>query len=456
MLGPEVTASRRISDELLRALDEARAAGRWVLGLFPRGSGGYGLLTWTSTTGFVEHDLGRGPFRRPSRHGFPSWWGWEFQSSDAWMESPPVVRAGGVGTHVMPLGPVRADVAECLRYEMTVFGDEIHHVRLLSGFKHRHVEDLMAGRSWREGVLVAERITGTSPVAHALAYSLAVEQALGWTLPPSVERYRLVLAELERVTSHVGDLATLAASTGTIAAAADLYRLKELILRLNFALTGHRYLRGVIVPGGIRVPPARSAATVEAVLADFEREWSHVRRSLERTASFLDRLYGAGRLSSEAVHHLDLTGFVGRSAGISRDVRFDAPYARYPEVTERRHAVVLDQPDAYGRYRVRMEEIGESLAMIRRVRLTPIGGGVDASRGHGPGRPVGYGMVEAPRGRLVYRVELSGDRLQRVGVRTPSALNWAAVPLALTQQNIMQDFPIIEASFGLAVSALDL
>jgi formate hydrogenlyase subunit 5 len=455
MLVTEPAPRVEVADPLLLALNHARREGRLVLGLFSDAEG-FRLAVRDEHAGVTETGLGRGPYYRPSRHGFPSWWGWERALTDCWREPPWVMAAGGRGTHVMPLGPVRADVAEALRYEMTVLGDEIHHVRLVAGYKRRHTEERIASLPWQQAVEVAERVTGTSPVAHALAYSLAVETVLGAMVPAAADRLRTLVAELERVTSHVGDLAVLAASTGTIAAAADLYRLKEQVLRFNFALTGHRYLRGVVGPGGVRRQASATDQDLRTFVTRFEQEFAAVIQRLDGTNSFLDRLYGAGRLSDDALGRLDLTGFVAKSADIGWDLRFDAPYAAYAAVTDGQRAVRMAQPDAYGRYRVRVEEILQSLRFIRRLGVPSLAEGALQSDVPAGGAGVGYGLVEAPRGRLVYRVEVAKGHVVRAGIRTPSALNWAAVPMALAAHNIMQDFPIIDASFGLAVASLDL
>jgi formate hydrogenlyase subunit 5 len=392
---------------------------------------------------------------RPSRHGHPAWWALEHQLSEVlWAEPPHRLRLAGEGVHDMPLGPVYRDSGEALRYQLGVLGDDIHHVNLRPGFKVRHVRDLLSGRPVADALLIAERVTGTSPVAHAWAFSSAVEACWDLTVPLPVSAARAMLAEFERLTSHVGDMALLAQATGTITAAADLFRLKELVLRRNWAWTGHRYLRGALVPGGVK-PLAVPCQDIVGYLSAWEQEFEHVIRSLQRTPSFLDRLHGAGRIPEDILQALVPIGPVGKSGGYGDDWRWRGPAPGYAEVVPGMQAVTLTQPDAFGRWWVRVEEVRQSLAILRRLAAI-----ADASLMPPPRavvRSTAYGLAEGPRGRIVYRVHLQdAAHTGRVSLSTASARNWPAVPPALEAGNILQDFPIIEASFGLAVSALDL
>ena len=405
-----------------------------------------------------EMVLGPGPFSRPTRAGHQLFWGLEHTLPPiVWHHASRRRPVRGRGLHLMPLGPVRGDVSESLAYQLVVLGDEIHQVRLRAGYKRRHVAEAMTGADVSAALQVAERVTGTSRVAHALAFSLAVEQALGIGVSAADQEARVVLAELERITSHVGDLALLAASTGTVAAAADWFRLKETLLRFQAALTGHRYLMGVVGPGGHRRPLSRELSALPALLVAVRAQVDAVASALDVTNSYLDRLHGAGRLPESPDGGVYWTGFVGKSAGLMRDTRWDAPYAAYGALTAGLAPVSVNRPDAYGRAWVRLGEVRQSLQMLSRVMdsRSPVETAAPPERPGGD-RGVGYGMVEAPRGRLCYRLAVHAGRVRAASLTTPSQLNWPAVPLALEQRNILQDFPIIDASFSLAVSALDL
>ncbi len=437
---------------LLSACRQAVQEGHKVLDVFPD-HGSVRLALWRGDDPTIaEIDVGPGPHERPSRNGFPSLRFAEEQDfvPGAFAAASADLAITGKGMHVVPLGPVRADVAESLRYEMDVLGDEIHGLTLRRGYKRRGVARLMQGAGIAHALEIAERVTGTSNVAHALAFSLAVEDACGLAVGEATSVLRSSLAEMERLHSHLGDLAALAASTGMAVAAADLGRLRDSALRFGLHWMGHRYLRGAIAPGGWRTGIKDVGAGLPGFLDDLERQFLAVRRALDRTNSFLDRLHSAGRIPAAA---LDLVGVVGRAAGRGEDVRWDRPYAGYGERTEPWRPAGHPAGDAFARYAVRCDEISQSIAMLRRAgrvgaEASPLP--ADAASG------VGHGLVEAPRGRLLYRVALRDGRVETCRIRTASSINWVAVPLAVANRNILQDFPIIDASFNLSVASLDL
>lgn len=443
------------ADALSDALGQLAAEGTVLVHAFVGNSGLTLVVPPAHSPQPEELVVGPGPFSRPTRAGHQLFGGVEHNlPPSAWRHAGRRRPVRGRGLHLMPLGPVRGDVAESLAYQLVVLGDEIHQVRIRAGYKRRHVVQAMAGREIGDALLVAERVTGTSPVAHALAFSEAVEEAQGIRVSGEDRRARVVLAELERITSHVGDLAVLAASTGTVAAAADWLRTKEELLRWQAKLTGHRYLRGAVGPGGLCHPLAGSLGELGAWLPVMAAQARAIGEALETTNSYLDRLHGAGLLPAYSDGAVYWTGFVGKSAGLRRDWRWDRPYAVYQELTAGLSPVSVQEPDAYGRARVRLDEVQQSVAMLERV----LAGGVPAAaEARAPRRAgVGYGLVEAPRGRLCYRLALTGGHIESASITTPSQLNWPAVPLAMEQRNILQDFPIIDASFSLAVAALDL
>lgn len=374
----------------------------------------------------------------------------------------------GKGVFRFPLGPVRGDVTESLSIQLSVMGDEIIQVHLANGLKERQMRHQALGLTPAEAVRVLERWTGTSTVAHSLAFSLAVEEALGVEPSnPPVNIIRSILAELERVHSHLADLAGLCAATGLPVAQMDFLRWREEALRLNFHLTGHRYLRERVSPGGLSGVGWPQFVDFRAVQDQIIRLLEGCRElagQLSRTPSFLDRLHGAGKIPPDAVHFVRPVGPIGRASGIGGDVREWWPYAAYGQdrftVPRQRTA------DAFARFWVRTCELAESLSLLRRW-VNGLGEGLwqpppeeptlSPSRAPEINRWEGIGMVEAPRGCLVYRVVLEGPeaRLAHLGVATPSSRNWYAFPPAVANHNILQDFPIIEASFGLSVAGWD-
>ncbi|MCY0897582.1 MAG: hydrogenase-3 subunit E [Firmicutes bacterium] len=380
-----------------------------------------------------------------------------------WSSGSPVVR--GKGVFFYPLGPVRADVAESVEYRLAVMGDEMIHVDLRAGFKRRHVRTLVVGRYIDEAWPVVTRFTTTSNVHHTLAMALAVEKAWDISVSPTHTLLRTLFAELERIVSHLGDLAVLAVSTGLPLPQMEYLHLKELVLRLNYRLFGHRYLRDLIVPGGVQLtqwPQKADVTWALNTLATVYRQSSDIASGLLNTPSFLDRLHGAGVIPASTVAQVRPVGPVGRASGVSFDVRQALPYVAY--VSHPIQPCVETSGDAYARFQVRVRELSVSLSLARILleEWRDLDTGVQAARVlqmlKGP--PLyspGLGIVEAPRGLLVYGLYPHKDsgRIEHLAVATPSMRNWSAVPEAMANHNIMQDFPIIDASFSLSVSGWD-
>ncbi len=430
------------------------------------------VLLMNRTTGALSRlpwDPRQNPWEEPWQ---PSWAGigetvgaesriGEERPDLAWRSSRiPSVR--GKGIFVYPLGPVRADVAEALQYRLHVMGDEIVRLTLQNGFKERYIRDLVVGRTVAEALPVIARFTTTSNIHHTLAMVHAVEDA--WQIQASnwARVTRTLLAELERAYSHLGDLAALAVSTGLPVPQMEYLHLKETLLRLNFSLFGHRYLRGTIVPGGLSTSEwSRDADPVGCarVVSDVLDQADAMAVGLERTSSFLDRLHGAGRVPSETVEWGRPVGPVGRASGLGMDVRQVRPYADYEDSDLR--VPVEETGDSYARFRVRVQELAESLNLVRRI----LGGWhpremssdeLTAAVSGAPVKDYGVGIVEAPRGLLAYWVRFAPNgRIAHVGIATPSERNWAVVPDAMANSNILQDFPIIDASFSLTVAGWD-
>jgi Ni,Fe-hydrogenase III large subunit len=378
------------------------------------------------------------------------------------VQRPPV---RGKGLFIYPLGPVRADVAESLLYKLTVMGDDIVHVHLENGFKHRHIRELAVSRTISDAYPLIAAFTTTSNVHHSLAMSQAVEDAWEIAIPAEAALTRTLVAELERTSSHLGDLAALAVSTGLSVPQMEFLHLKETILRINHQLFGHRYVRNTVVPGGINTqlwPGQADLVQVRQLVTNVLDEVHRVAHDLENTTSFLDRLHGAGTIPPEDLATMRPVGPVGRAAGLPLDVRQVRPYADYHR--HDLHIPVLFSGDSYARFRIRIAELTVSLQLIQdilvnwdrqaiRAQFGPVMSFDEAA----PRHHTGIGVVEAPRGLLAYRIRFAAEsgRISQLEVATPSQRNWAVYPVAMANGNILQDFPIIDASFSLSVAGWD-
>jgi Ni,Fe-hydrogenase III large subunit len=358
----------------------------------------------------------------------------------------PDVSAGEVQT--LPFGPVRADVLESAEFTFFYTGEHILHYQPHLFFKHRGMEERFEGIDPLRGVVLAERISGVGTVAHALAFCQAVEAACDCEVPARARSLRVLLAELERVYNHFHYLGHLANTTTLKVGEAEGKLLEERAKQINARLTGSRFLRSLLVPGGLRrdlAPADWLSGTLETLR---EQSARYIDR-LERSDSHLDRLITTGRLTPKVVFDQGATGPVQRASGADRDLRRDHPYAAYGELPT--VVPVRQDGDAYARSAVRAAELDASIALIQRVLLLLPDGPVRTECVPVP-RTEGLGWSESPRGSLFYAVHFGGNgRFSRVKIKSPSFSNWRIFPSTVHDTNMM-DYAINEASFGLTIA----
>ncbi len=351
----------------------------------------------------------------------------------------------------LPFGPVRADVVESVELIFLYVGEHILHLHPQLFFKHRGMEKRFEGRSLASGAVLAERVSGVGSLAHALAFCQAVERAAGCVVPSRARMLRSLLAELERLYNHLHYLGHLAHTTTLKVGEAEGKLLEERAKQINGRLTGSRFLRSLLIPGGLRrdfdPPPWLSGE-----LGRLREEIAAYVRMLESTNSHLDRLITTGVLTHEIAFDQGATGPIQRASGFDRDLRRDHPYAAYEALPLT--VPVLASGDAHARAQVRIAEIDASIDLIQRVLplLTEGPVRVDCAP---PPNSEGLGWAESPRGSLFYAVHIdSSGTLSRVKIKSPSFSNWRVFPFTVHDSNMM-DYAINEASFGLTVAGCD-
>jgi formate hydrogenlyase subunit 5 len=363
----------------------------------------------------------------------------------------------GTGLFTLPHGPVRSGVLESVEYLIETPGEDIPHLRVRPYAKHRGIEKRFETLDPHTGVLLAERAEGIASVAHAIAYAAALEDLSDIVVPEVAGMVRVVHAELERIANHLDVAMRLCDAAALGVATARLGWHKERILRLRSAICGSRYGRGVVLPGGVRGPLAMSVADVLAQLQVLERDVSGDERAAMSTASLLDRFRGTGPLPAALARRHGALGPIGRASGAGDDVRVSRPYAGYASLSVVA-ATEHTGEDVQARLRVRWTELHESFRLLR-LALTRLDGLGDDPRDADlrvdirlpDGR--GVGSAEAPQGEVLYVVEVSDGRLQRVKPRSASFHNLLLFH-AVFAGDIFTDFPFIEASFGLSIAGV--
>ena len=351
----------------------------------------------------------------------------------------------------LPFGPIRADVVESLELIFFYVGEHILHLHPQLFFKHRGMEKRFEGRSLPSAAVLAERVSGVGSVAHALAFCQAVERAAACVVPPRARMLRTLLAELERLYNHLHYLGHLANTTTLKVGEAEGKLLEERAKQLNGRLTGSRFLRGMLIPGGLRrgLDPK---PWLSEELEKLRTEIATYVTMLENTNSHLDRLITTGVLPHQIAFDEGATGPIQRASGFDRDLRRDHPYAAYHQVPF--EIPVRASGDAHARAQVRIAEIDAGIGIIQRVLLLLADGPVFMECLPAAGSE-GLGWAESPRGSLFYAVHFGHDgRIARVKIKSPSFSNWRVFPFTVHDSNMM-DYAINEASFGLTVAGCD-
>lgn len=367
----------------------------------------------------------------------------------------PFRRVEGEGIFEITVGPVHAGIIEPGHFRFSVEGETIVNLETRLGFVHKGIEKLFETLPLERTTELAERVSGDESVAHALAWAQALEALAGCAVPPRAAWLRVVLLELERLYNHVGDVGMIVNDTGFAFGHAHCFRIREALLRLNERLTGHRLLRGAVVPGGVAgpataAPLAELARDVAALAAEFQEV---ARLSLDN-AMVLERLVGTGRLTARTAREMQVVGLVARASGLDADARRDAPFAAYGEVDLR--VPVRAEGDVWARTMVRLDEAAEAARLVALAAERTPAGATRTPLGDLPAGAHALGLVEAWRGPVWHWVLAEGARkVGRVKIADPSCRNWPALEYAVLE-NIVPDFPLCNKSFNLSYAGNDL
>ena len=361
----------------------------------------------------------------------------------------------GEGVYQLPVGPIHAGVIEPGHFRFSAIGERVLHLDARLFFAHRGLEKLVEGRTFAAAAPVVERACGVCTVTHALAYAEAVERLTSTVVPSRASWARLILAELERLYNHVGDLGNICAGIGFQPGVARLGWLKEQLLQANDALTGHRYLTGVVGVGGLLadLEPA-GLASLPATLDAIGAELAAAIRAILRSEGVMARLHGTGIVARDTAEALGALGVGARACGIDIDLRRDRPYAAYGELEV--GVVTAAAGDVAARFHVRAQEAHESLRLLReslgRLPAGPVSVPLAALPVAGASA---LGAAEGPRGASWVWLRAGADgTIDRLRLRSASFANWPVVAAA-APGNLVPDFPLINKSFELCYACTD-
>lgn len=357
-----------------------------------------------------------------------------------------------LGAFVMPIGPKFSGVTESAHFLLETVGEDVIRTWTRLFYKWRAIEKLAEGRTAEAALPLAERFAATTAFAHGLAYCRAVEEIAGAQVPARAYTLRIFLAELERLRHHAGAVQEICESTALAVANSQAGMLEEELLRVSGKLTGHRYLFGLLAPGGLLCD--LSAAACGEALEESRRilaRMDELERRLSVSSSFLDRIEEVGVIWRQTAKSYSLLGPVARASGLARDLRRAQPYSGYEAFQF--DVAREEEGDGYARLRVLFFEARQSFRIMEQAIAALRDGPVAAALDTRPGAALGW--VEAPRGGTFHwvRIDASG-RIARYHAVTPSFVNWHSFHLA-AEKFAFQDFPIILATFDLSVAEND-
>ena len=359
-------------------------------------------------------------------------------------------------TMTVNMGPQHPSTHGVLRLVLELDGEVIQSVMPTIGYLHTGIEKTAEQKKWQQVIPLVERMDYLAAQSNSLAYALGVEKMLGLEMPQRVKDIRVLIAELQRMASHLIWLGTHAMEIGAVSMLFYAIRERELLMNINELLAGFRFFPSYIRIGGLREDlPRGFHEAVNAFLDRFPKKLDEYEGLLSKNDIFMRRTQGVGVLSQEDAFAWGLLGPIARASGSNYDVRKYFPYSGYE--TYDFEVPTEAEGDVYARYRVRMRELRESVKICRQAigRIAPSGAwACDDPRVVPPPKdkvytemealiqhfliysqgftvPAGdaYVPVEGPRGEHgVYVVSDGTNRPWRVKMRAPSFLAIQALP----------------------------
>ncbi len=375
-------------------------------------------------------------------------------------------------TMIINMGPQHPSTHGVLRVMMEIKGEQVLRTKPVIGYLHTGMEKTAEGLTYMQGGTNVTRMDYLSPFHNEMVFSMAVETLLEIEVPDRAVWIRMLMAELNRMSSHLLYQATNGMDLGAVGMMIYGWRERELCLNFFEKVTGLRMNHNYIRPGGVSVDlPANWQQDVLELCALIEPRLEEFDTLLTGQPIFVNRTQGVGVITQDEALALSATGPILRSTGIEWDLRRNMPYAFYDQVEF--DVIVGSHGDAFDRYAIRLNEIRESIRIVRQiVDLMPAGdyrtqnkkvtppprGRIDESMEalihhfkiftEGFKVPEGevYVAVESPRGELgCYLVSDGGARPMRMHVRGPSFVNLQSMPTMMQGAQIADAVAIISS-----------
>lgn len=367
----------------------------------------------------------------------------------------PFLTAEGESLHQIPVGPVHAGIIEPGHFRFTANGEAVVRLEERLGYVHKGIESLLTGATLEKAARLVGRISGDSTVAYALAFARAVEAATETVAPERSHWLRALMAELERLANHCGDIGAICNDAAFALMLAHCAVLRERILRAGAACFGHRLLMDCIIPGGVAADVSVEGVNIlRALIAEIRRRFPPLIELYDTTASLQDRTVGTGFVRPSLIKQFGCGGTIGRAGGRAFDARRDPGYPPYDQL--KFDVPVLRESDVNARVWLRIREVEQSLALIEQILERLPSGAVCGELNRLDQPCEGMALVEGFRGDILVWLRLNSDgRVARCHPRDPSWFQWPLLEAAI-ESNIVADFPLCNKSFNGSYSGHDL
>ncbi len=357
---------------------------------------------------------------------------------------------------LLNMGPQHPSTHGVLRLVLTLEGETVIDCTPVIGYLHRGIEKILENRPVMGGIRYMDNADYLSPILNEIAYAGAVEQEMGMEPPRRAQYIRLLVGELQRIASHLIAVGTYGLDLGAFTPVLWTFRDREGILSLFESLGGSRFNVNYLRVGGVLHDfPKRWLQECEAYLDQLEKNMAELETLLTDNEIFDARTQGVGYIDPQQAIAYGLTGPMLRASGVNFDLRVNRPYMAYREVPV--NVQVRQEGDCFARYRVRMQEIWESIRLCR-VAIDQMPGGPISTRtpiALRPPRGETYFAIEGSKGELgIYFISDGSEYPWRAKIRGPSFVNLQILPEILRGHKI-SDVIAILGSFDLVLGEVD-
>ncbi len=368
----------------------------------------------------------------------------------------PFYRSDDEELHEVGVGPIHAGVIEPGHFRFTCEGEKILNLEIMLGYQHRGVEKLMLEKPLlSQKAMLAESVAGDSAVSHGIAFATSYEALCDYQIDERAAVERMIACELERTAIHTGDLSAICGDVAYQLGNAVYGRLRTPIINFMQKWCGNRLGKTMVRPFEAPYDLTPELITdLHATLNAYEKDFTQMSNKIKRCPSVLSRLERTGTVTREQAVEIGAVGMASRASGLLRDIRSTHPYLKYEgQVTP----IVKKHGDVYSRTQVRIEEVYESLALIRKlVDNLPVAQASHTAEPQLQANRFALSLVEGWRGEICHcAITDNSGKLALYKIKDPSFHNWDALELAV-RNNEISDFPICNKSFNLSYCGHDL